>query len=403
MRNKSHSHIEIFRNIRYARAERFEQPEVLPWDGVQNTERGPLCPQAPSRLEFVQGPLAPLTMEEHCQVLSVFTPATQGKRPVMVFFHGGAFVSGGGELPWHDGDKLAVEQDVVMVSVTYRLGVFGYFRPSGGPDPSPGMSDQVASLQWIKANIASFGGDADNVTVFGQSAGGCSIETMLAWGHGGELFKRAILQSGTKAFALTRAEVDKTSQQFVAELGHDPKDASVDDLLAAQGRLARKLSPHISWSAVLPETPTGSAVDVIAGWTRDDALVFVLMEKNEKAVPGTEARYLDERREMNSLVWEGGARTLAREITEKGRRACLYRFDWKAPASELGACHCIELPFLLGSQEAWRAAPALAGADWAEIESIGKRMRKIWADFARGGHADTGWSTDVVRVLPDMG
>ena len=75
--------IEIFRNIRYARARRFEQPEVLPWDGVRNTERGPLCPQAPSRLALVQGPLAPLAMDEHCQVLSVFTPATQGKRPVM--------------------------------------------------------------------------------------------------------------------------------------------------------------------------------------------------------------------------------------------------------------------------------------------------------------------------------
>ena len=238
--------IEIFRNIRYARARRFEQPEVLPWDGVRNTERGPLCPQAPSRLALVQGPLAPLAMDEHCQVLSVFTPATQGKRPVMVFFHGGAFVSGGGELPWHDGDKLAAEQDVVMVSVTYRLGVFGYFRPSGGADPSPGMGDQVASLQWIKANIASFGGDPDNVTVFGQSAGGASIDTMLAWGHGGKLFERAILQSGTNALALTRAEVDKTSQQFVAELGHDPQGASVDDLLAAQGRLARKLNSTYS-------------------------------------------------------------------------------------------------------------------------------------------------------------
>ena len=403
MRNMSNSHIEIFRNIRYARARRFEQPEVLPWDGVRNTERGPLCPQAPSRLALVQGPLAPLAMDEHCQVLSVFTPATQGKRPVMVFFHGGAFVSGGGELPWHDGDKLAAEQDVVMVSVTYRLGVFGYFQPSGGADPSPGMGDQVASLQWIKANIASFGGDPDNVTVFGQSAGGASIDTMLAWGHGGKLFERAILQSGTNALALTRAEVDKTSQQFVAELGHDPQGASVDDLLAAQGRLARKLNRLIPWSAVLPETPTGSAVDVIAGWCRDDALPFVLLQKNEKAVPGTEARYLDETREMNTLLWEGGSRTLAREITEKGRRACLYRFDWKAPASGLGACHCIELPFLLGSQEAWRAAPALAGADWAEIESIGKRMRKIWADFARGGHTDTAWSTDAVRVLPDKG
>jgi len=391
--------IKICRGIRYAEAERFGQPRLLPWDGVCSSERGPICPQAPSRLELVQGPLAPLRMDEHCQVLSVFAPTGGAGRPVMVFFHGGGFVTGGGELPWHDGDKLAAEQDVVVVSVTHRLGVFGYFQFPGSGNPSPGMSDQVAALRWIKANIARFGGEPDNITVFGQSAGGSSIVTMLAWGHGGNLFERAILQSGAEGLAHSRAEAEETSALFAAELGQDPADAEINELIEAQGRLAGKLKRLALWSAVLPDAPIGSAVDVIAGWCRDDALPFVLLQKQVTPGPGTESRYRDETREMNTL-FEGGSHNLARDMTAKGRRAFLYRFDWEAPGSGLGACHCIELPFLLGSQDAWRDAPALAGADWSDIEPLGKRMRRIWADFARGDAADTDWSAGSVRLLP---
>ncbi|MGV1908395.1 carboxylesterase family protein [Agrobacterium cavarae] len=391
--------IEIFRNIRYAHSLRFEQPELIPWDGVRLTERGPVCPQLPSRLELVQGPMPEMEMSEHCQVLSVFSPALSGKRPVMVFFHGGGFVTGGGELSWHDGDKLASEQDLVVVSVTYRLGVFGYFQQPGGSDPSPAMADQVAALRWVKANIGLFGGDPDNITVFGQSAGGFSIATMLAWGHGGELFKRAILQSGAYGLAHTRAEADTTSDMFLDELGGDPRSATIDELIAAQDRLAAKLKRLALWSAVLPPADSGLGVDVIAGWCRDDALPFVLLQKQVKPSPGTETRFLDETREMNEL-FEGGSRSLVRDMAEKGHRALLYRFDWESPGTGLGACHCIELPFLLGSEQAWRSAPAVAGSDWSKIEPIGRHLRKLWADFARGDYADADWSPGTVRILP---
>jgi para-nitrobenzyl esterase len=393
------SNVEIFRNIRYAEAGRFEPPEALSWDGVRHAERGPICPQAPSRLELVQGPLAALVQDEHCQVLSVFTPAMTGKRPVMVFIHGGGFVTGGGELPWHDGDKLAAEQDVVVVSVTYRLGVFGYLQFPSSSGSSLAMADQVAALQWIQTHIAAFGGDADNVTVFGQSAGGFSIVAMLAWGHGGTLFQRAILQSGAEGAARTRSEGDRISQLFLAELGQDPRTARVDDIIAAQGRLAATLNQLIVWAPISPDAPMGSSVDIIAGWCRDDMLPFVLLQAKVAPSPGTEIRYADATREGNAL-FEGGSRSLARDMAAEGRRAWLYRFDWQSPDTGLGACHCIELPFLLGSQDAWRSAPALGGAPWTEIEPIGKRMRRIWADFARGDDAGTQWSADTVRVLP---
>ncbi|WP_273453033.1 carboxylesterase family protein [Nevskia ramosa] len=391
------THVEIFRNIRYAQADRFESPELLPWDGVRHRERGPVCPQAPSRLESVQGPLAPLEQDEHCQVLSVFTPATTGKRPVMVFIHGGGFVTGGGELPWHDGDQLAAEQDIVVVSVTYRLGVFGYYQFPKSSGPSLAMADQVAALRWIKAHIAEFGGDADRVTVFGQSAGGFSIVAMLAWGHGGTLFQRAIVHSGANGMARTRGEGERISQLFLDELGQDPRTASLDAILAAQSRLAATLNQLAVWAPISPDTPIGSAVDLLAGWCKDDALPFVLLQQHVAAVPGTESRFADATREMN-VLFEGGSRSLVQNILAQGKRASLFRFDWQSGSSGLGACHCIDLPFLLGGAEAWRSAPALAGAAWAEIDAIGKRMRRVWADFARGESGE--WPIDGVRLLP---
>lgn len=389
--------VEVFRNIRYARAERFEQPEVLAWDGKHHTERGPICPQAPSRLEVVQGPLAPMDVDEHCQVLSVFTPGTVGRRPVMVFIHGGGFVTGGGELPWHDGDKLAAEQDVVVVSVTYRLGVFGYLQFPSSTGPSPAMADQVAALQWVKTHISRFGGDPDNVTVFGQSAGGFSIVAMLAWGHGGSLFQRAILHSGANGAARTRDEADRVSKMYLDELGQDPRVASVDDLIAAQSRLAKSLNQLIVWAPVSPDTPSGSAVDTIAGWCKDDALPFVLLNNHVAATPGTQVRYAAETARMNAL-FEGGARSLVQEVAAKGCNAYLFRFDWQSPDTGFGACHCIDLPFLLGSAQAWSAAPELGKARWADIEQLGMEMRRIWADFARG--STQGWQAGSVRHLP---
>ncbi len=396
------NNVEIFRNIRYARAERFEQPHVLPWDGIRSTERGPICPQSPSRLELVQGPLAPMEQSEHCQVLSVFTPSLTGKRPVMVFIHGGGFVTGGGELPWHDGDKLAAEQDVVVVSVTYRLGVFGYFQPPAGSGPSPAMADQVAALRWVKANIDEFGGDPTAVTVFGQSAGGFSIVAMLAWGHGGSLFHRAILESGCNGVARNRDEADATSLAFLKELGKEPRTASIEDLLAAQSRLAAALNQLVVWAPVSPDTPMNSAVDVIAGWCKDDGLPFVLLDKHVVPAPGTETEFADATRKMN-VLFDGGARSFARDILAQGKRAWLYRFDWQSPSTGLGACHCIELPFLLGSAEAWRLAPALGDAKWVDIEPIGKRMRHLWAAFAREDDTDTYWSSETIRLLPHDG
>ncbi|HLZ68062.1 MAG TPA: carboxylesterase family protein [Aliidongia sp.] len=373
--------VAIFRGIRYARAERFGQPEIVPFDeSLIKETRGPIAPQAPSRLGLAMGPAAAVPQDEHCQVLSVFTPSRAGRRPVMVFLHGGAFVSGAGELPWYDGDKLAGEQDVVVVSVTYRLGALGYLQFAGGTAPSPGMSDQVAALEWVKANIAKFGGDPGNVTLFGQSAGGGSIVAMGAWGHGGTLFHRAIVQSGAIP-PYARAQIEEVSAAYLKVLGKDPRTASAAEIVEAQGKFAAVRPETTVWLPVGPAAPVPLGVPLLCGWTREDNAPFVLIREKRQPTPGAD---LAPFREASRPRIEA-AQKLAAETAAAGQKAHLYRFAWNGPDTGLGDCHTIELPFLLGSEAAWREAPMLAGAPWTEIDRLGRKMRAVWAAFARTG------------------
>ncbi|MGV0675583.1 carboxylesterase family protein [Mycolicibacterium fortuitum] len=186
------------RGVRYGTARRFAVAEPPPaWSGVRDaTQPGPACPQRPSRLDWVTGDaLKGLTTDENCLVLSVTAPANAQRLPVMVWFHGGAYVAGSGESAKYDPAALARAGNVVVVNVSYRLGIFGYLAPPGVGADNLGLRDQILALRWVQDNIAAFGGDAANVTAFGQSAGAHSVwSLMLSEGAAG-LFHRAILQS----------------------------------------------------------------------------------------------------------------------------------------------------------------------------------------------------------------
>src|SRR5262245_3391199 len=167
------------RGVPYGTADRFASPTPpAQWTKPRELiERGPVCPQLPSRLEFVTGPITEgLRRSEHCQVLSVTAPSDADRLPVMVWFHGGAYVSGSGESPKYDPDALVTEGRVVVVSVSYRLGIFGYCTPCGD---NFGLRDQLLALRWVHDNIAAFGGDPERITLFGQSAGGDSVFSLL--------------------------------------------------------------------------------------------------------------------------------------------------------------------------------------------------------------------------------
>ena len=223
-----------FRGIRYARAERFRAPvAIVRAEQTAEGAFGPACPQPGDRYQ---------PQSEDCLFLNVWTPALdeKRKRPVLVYFHGGAYSTGSVTDPINDGANLAARGDVVVVTVNHRLNALGYLYlarldPRFPDSGNAGQLDLIVALQWIRRNIAAFGGDPGNVTVFGQSGGGAKIATLMAMPEAKGLFHKAITMSGQQVTASGPLNATKRAEAFLARLGPgvDPATAPVEQLIAA--------------------------------------------------------------------------------------------------------------------------------------------------------------------------
>ncbi|WP_327636391.1 carboxylesterase family protein [Kribbella sp. NBC_00482] len=394
-----------FTGIPYAQppvgALRFAAPKpVVPWSGVLDATGGPVvAPQGPSRLVGAVGEFSG-EQSEDCLQVSVTTPAVDGpRRPVMVWLHGGGFSSGGGALDWYDGSTLAREGGVVVVGVNYRLGPLGYLRVEGAGDGDAGLLDMVEALRWVRDNIESFGGDPDNVTVFGQSAGGLCTLLMLTLPEARGLFHRAILQSPPGGvLPLTSREARHNAALLHDALGYPELDADAlrqrlteepaGRLLTAARLVAQETAvpggvapPYLpvadgfeSTEMLLSAAARGAAeagIPLIVGTTRDEALAMV------SGQPAADV--------MTDRWFTGPAHAFAQAVAAAGGEVWVYRLDWAPTDSPLGACHCLELPLVFGTADAWAKAPMIAGADPAEQEALSARIRGNWLSFAATG------------------
>ncbi len=446
--------IRRYSGIPYAQAPRgdlrFRAPEpATPWGGVREALLpGPSAPQ--------MGPTGPLARlmptgrrSEDCLSLNVWTPAPDGaRRPVMVWIHGGAFVMGSGSTSFYSGRRLARAGDVVVVTLNYRLGVLGFLQMADltgadGPiDTNLGIRDQIAALRWVRDNIAGFGGNPDDVTIFGESAGAMSVGTLLGTPSARGLFHKAILQSGAAFNVSSRAQAARAASAFLSELdltsatAHRLREFRTSQLLEAQTRATIRLGfAHgvMPWQPavdgdLLPQ-PAEEAiaagcskdVPVIVGANREEWKLFLLGDRR--------SRSMDEaalgRRMGRSLpghdddgqpfaerafeVYQGrragrrakprerwaefqgdrvfhwpAARLLARQSRNQADTYA-YRFDWAPPLLRrpVGACHALEIPLVFGT---WRqpAARALYGGG-AALRQLGERMQTAWVRFARTG------------------
>ena len=226
LRGTTEGGVGVWRGVPYAEQpvgeRRFLAPAPLqPWSGVRDAlEHGPLPPQGKS---FVGGGRDdPKVRDEACLTLTVWSPDTSGSLPVMVWIPGGAFVFGAGQFQLYNGSRLAANGNVVVVNVTYRIGVFGGFELSDlgdGFDDNLALRDQMAALRWIRENIAAFGGDPDRVTVFGESAGATSVLALLASPAADGLFRRAIAQSPALPLIADRELRARQAHEFLKRLG----------------------------------------------------------------------------------------------------------------------------------------------------------------------------------------
>jgi para-nitrobenzyl esterase len=409
-----------FRGIPYARAGRFAPPApAAPWTGARDaTQFGFAAPQ-PDRpaARFTHGPV-PATSEADCLNLNVFTPSLKGARPVMVWLHGGGFAIGHAGASLYHAGRLAVGADAVVVTVNYRLGSLGWLCHSAFGGGNWGLLDQIAALEWVRKNIAAFGGDAGRVTLAGQSAGAlCAIDLLAAPAARG-LFRRAILQSPPLGDLIQPAA---TAHRWAEAMG-DPADLRS---LASERIVARheELLERPEWrgtrggalptleAASLPTSPsevpgTSPEVDVLAGHTAHEGTFFFdapwrpappperVPDIVAHLCPGEDPAEML-RRHGGDLVAIATEAMVAGPLAEwcraraaAGPRVYRYRFDHPGGGPRLRATHTAEVPLLFGT---WRDGDAgeRLGGHATGAGPVAEAMVKAWGSFLHGN--GPGW------------
>lgn len=408
--------------IPYATAGRFEPPvQAADRDEVlEATVWAPACPQAPvpSLERVLGGELGGLATDEHCQNLSVTMPADlspDDRLPVMVWIHGGSYTSGAGDVPVMDPAPLVAEQRVVVVTVTYRLGLFGYLGGGEGRPANLGLLDQVEALRWVRRNIEAFGGDPSRVTVFGQSAGGDAVAHLMAVPGAATLFSRAIVQSAPLGISRGRAAMNAamlaasdgiTAQTPVREVVS--RQAVVAKSTGRAGlRAAMPFGTQYGFAPLPSEdeidaTWDGVAgdIDVLVGHTSEEARLFVReLPAVRRAVALPVVGPLVRRvlvAALTEAVYGRSARRFARRHARAGGRAYGYVLSWSAPGSPWGAAHTVDLPMLFGDEKTWARAELVAGATWDEVQTAARAVRAVWGAFARGDDLGSGATIDGV-------
>lgn len=391
--------------IRYALADRFRPPRRVPaWqEPLEATAPSPACPQAPfEAIDSLLEESSPMPdSDEDCLRVSVTVPAgtaPDAALPVMVWIHGGSYVTGAGDLAIYDPSDLVREQQVVVVNVTYRLGLFGYL-PRPGISGNLGLLDQRAALQWVHDNIAAFGGDPGNVTVFGESAGGDSVAHLMLCTTG--LMRRAIIQSAPFGVMHKRSRMYRALAARAADLPHD---ASVDDILTATKRLERfalRFGPKgaMPFGPAYGEDPLPAEGDLAAAWARVapdiEVLVGHTFSEGSLFVPPPVRRVrvvgptLQDRlaARLTAKIYADEARAFAERHHNAGGRAGYFVVtSGRSGGAPYAGAHTTDLPLLLGSRASWDPIVRQSGRAWAVDEQDAQTVRAIWAGFARDGH-----------------
>ncbi|MEF2072301.1 carboxylesterase/lipase family protein [Consotaella aegiceratis] len=429
-----------FLGIPYARPplgdRRFAAPEArerfsAPWEAFAY---GPAAPQKRALPQPIGSFMAAVRrFDEDCLSLNVWTPATDGARPVLVFIHGGGFIIGSSAQ--YPGADLAVRGDVVVVTINYRLGLLGFngFAELYPDDPrfaaNAGLLDQALALQWIRTNIAAFGGDPDRVTLAGESAGAASVAFHLVHRPSWPLFNRAILQSGGLNMFWSRREAVEVAADVVTALDADAEPGRLFSLPAAAfSRVLRKLGktqmgilarPYLDGIQV-PERPLrelyalAKPVPLLVGTTRDEFSLFSDLslfpiqsdltslsgwaERVAGASRAAEiAQLYPETREGRiafgtDILFRMPAVHFADLHAERAPAFC-YRLDWpvKGLLNRLGATHSVDLPLLFDDfVKRFRSLYLGLLAD-PKRRALSTRMKAHWLSFVRDGRPGEDW------------
>ena len=411
---------------------------VQPWSGIRSAkEFGPVAPQNVMTLPGLSG--KPEAQSEDCLFLNVFSPGLDdARRPVMVWIHGGAFCMGSGSEQSYSTGTLAANGDIVLVTINYRLGVLGFLNlkeltkgqiPSTGNE---GLQDQVAALHWVHDNIAAFGGDPDNVTVFGESAGAMSIGCLLNLPEARGLFHKAILESAVGEMARPLDMSVEIAWEFLKTLGLNAGDIGalrnlpLEKMLRAQQIVAANTGQGgapvipVADGVVMPMMPLASLesgrgfrVPTLVGSNLEEDKLFSMMSPKVYGISEDGLRKVAERfvaaRDAGRLIetyrnaraargdavtpfeiysalstdvmFRKTALRIAEAQCRHGAGGYNYLFCWKSPAAggRLGACHALEVGFVFGNYN------AAFGGSGPAADKLSREMQDAWLGFARTG------------------
>lgn len=435
LRGESVNGYHVWKGIPYAQPPvgelRFHAPQPLkPWEGVRAaTSFGPICPQPMPSADSMTGNLVePPEQSEDCLYLNVWTPASEAPaegRPVMVWIHGGAFVTGSGIIPLYDGARMAEKGDVVVVTINYRLGPLGFLHltPWGdGLTSNAGLLDQIAALEWVRDHIAAFGGNPAGVTVFGESSGAMSIAALLAMPAAEGLFQRAILQSGASQ-VLPTSQAEQVTAVYLRQLGVDTEHPErlftlpTDALMLAMAKTHEVIRPGLAMiyqpvvdGVTLPDVPLsaiaqGSAkqVSVLIGTNLHEGDYFIRKESHlmDKTTACQALEMMMEMSDITELIEpfpvtiEGQAQMLTdlffwhpalvlAAAQSVHTPVWMYRFDWTLPGNPVfgKAVHGAEIAFVFDNLEML----SKLGLDiQPSMRTLAHDMQQAWVNFACTG------------------
>lgn len=450
VRGYIHNGTFTIKGIPYAKAERFMGPSKPDsWTGVRSSMTyGPVCPMDPttSTYDEIEFPFHHDWgyTNENCLSLNVWTPqlTEAKKRPVMVWFHGGGFTAGSSvELPSYDGESLSKKGDVVVVTVNHRLNILGFLDLSAYGDkyknsPNAGLMDLVASLQWVKENIAQFGGDPNNVTIFGQSGGGGKVTSLMNAPSAKGLFHKAIVQSGSYLTSFTESDLArKVGAALLEELHFQPNQVdslqkiSYERLNAAGKRALRKVNESLKgqnqggfglgWGPIhdgnfLPYQISEPAamelaknVPLLVGSTKTEFGPFnpanratdmeaakAAMQKRigdkadaymaavKKAYPETSnpSDYIN----IDINFRAGVIRQANQKAVAGAAPVYMYLFTWNSPVNDglYKSMHCMEIPFAFNNIA--RCEEMTGGGK--DAYALADKMSNAWIAFAHSGN-----------------
>ena len=443
-----------YKGIPYAKAERFMPPVPADkWEGVRSCRAyGPTCPQG-KRMGWYSDEQAfsfnwnDGFPDEDCLRVNIWTPGINDgkKRPVMVWLHGGGYSAGSGqELPSYDGRNLAEKGDVVVVTLNHRLNVLGFLDLSAYGEKyahsgNSGLLDLVAALEWVQENIANFGGDASNVTIFGQSGGGGKVSTLLATPAAKGKFHKAIVQSGAMLRTMDSRWSRRIGAAVVEELGITPcrideiSKVPFEDLLAAGEKVIARLKPEaekqgfasfiFGWAptvdgSVLPRQPfspdapeQSKDVPMMIGTTIHEFSLSTYVPQLRTIDKSAAIEYLrtkyGEKTEEFLLLFEktypdyqpkdlidtdftfrpSAIEQAVIKARQGGAPVYTYMFAWESPVLDgiLRSTHCMEIPFVFNNADI-HASMTGGGKDALELAD---RMSQAWINFARTGDPNT--------------